>query len=99
MGTTEEEWDPGAPSVHVIIQATRHDCPGARHSNDAATSFRGANSRGTMLWALTKGAPEALAPLLDAGLVPLDYEAAYRHHMVPGCRVPAPVNHNIFTQQ
>ncbi|KAL7544835.1 hypothetical protein ACHAWF_008199 [Thalassiosira exigua] len=41
------------------------------------------------LRALTKGAPEALRPLLDPASVPPDYEASYLRHMTLGRRVLA----------
>jgi len=41
------------------------------------------------LWALTKGAPEALKPLLDSASLPVDYERAYLRHMTLGRRVLA----------
>jgi cation-transporting ATPase 13A1 len=41
------------------------------------------------LWALTKGAPEALKPLLDPASLPVDYERAYLRHMTLGRRVLA----------
>jgi cation-transporting ATPase 13A1 len=41
------------------------------------------------LWALTKGAPEALKPMLDPSSLPVDYEEAYIRHMRGGRRVLA----------
>jgi cation-transporting ATPase 13A1 len=41
------------------------------------------------LWALTKGAPEALKAMLDQSSLPADYEEAYLRHMKLGRRVLA----------
>ncbi|KAL9179232.1 hypothetical protein ACHAXT_008522 [Thalassiosira profunda] len=41
------------------------------------------------LWALTKGAPEALKPMLDPNSLPPDYEQSYLRHMTLGRRVLA----------
>ncbi len=41
------------------------------------------------LWALTKGTPEALKPMLDPASLPVDYERAYLRHMTLGGRVLA----------
>ena len=47
------------------------------------------NTMNATLWALTKGAPEALMPLLDPTSLPVDYEQAYLRHMTLGRRVLA----------
>ncbi|KAL7536758.1 hypothetical protein ACHAXR_007376 [Thalassiosira sp. AJA248-18] len=60
------------------------------------------------LWALTKGAPEALKPMLDPKSLPDDYEQSYLHHMTLGRRVLAlgyrnlgksPVNNNLVVKK
>lgn len=47
------------------------------------------------LWALTKGAPEALGPMLDPDSVPKDYERSYLRHMALGRRVLALAYRNL----
>jgi cation-transporting ATPase 13A1 len=41
------------------------------------------------LWALTKGAPEAVKPMLDPKSLPADYDQSYLRHMALGRRVLA----------
>lgn len=41
------------------------------------------------LWALTKGAPEALKPMMDPTSLPLDFDQSYLRHMQLGRRVLA----------
>ena len=47
------------------------------------------DSTNTTLWALTKGAPEALRSMLDPNSLPADYEQSYVRHMALGRRVLA----------
>jgi cation-transporting ATPase 13A1 len=47
------------------------------------------NTTNSALWALTKGAPEALKPMFDPSSLPVDYEEAYLRHMTLGRRVLA----------
>jgi len=47
------------------------------------------------LWALTKGAPEALKPMLDPTSLPADYEESYLRHMSLGRRVLALAYRNL----
>ena len=49
------------------------------------------------LWALTKGAPETLKPLMDAGSIPEDYDEIAFHHMSLGRRVLAMAEKSIGT--
>ena len=57
----------------------------------------GANDGNTTLWALTKGAPEALKPMLDPKSLPADYEESYLRHMTLGRRVLALGYRNLST--
>ena len=65
----------------------------------AVLPSHGNNSCGPTLWALTKGAPEALEPLLDPRTIPSDYEASYLHHMELGRRVLALAYRDLGKQQ
>ena len=47
------------------------------------------------LWALTKGAPEALKPMLDPTSLPADYEQSYLRQMALGRRVLALAYRNL----
>ena len=47
------------------------------------------DSESDALWALAKGAPEALKPMLDVESLPDDYEQSYLRHMTLGRRVLA----------
>ena len=49
----------------------------------------------SILWALTKGAPEALKPMLDVESLPDDYEKSYLAHMTLGRRVLALAYRNL----
>lgn len=48
-----------------------------------------------LLWALTKGAPEALQPMIDPKTLPLDYEQSYLRQMMLGRRVLALAYRNL----
>ncbi|KAL3759437.1 hypothetical protein ACHAWU_000736 [Discostella pseudostelligera] len=47
------------------------------------------------LWALTKGAPEALKPMIDPRSLPVDYEQSYLRQMMLGRRVLALAYRNL----
>ena len=47
------------------------------------------------LWALTKGAPEAIQSMLDPNSIPADYEESYLRHMKLGRRVLALAYRNL----
>jgi cation-transporting ATPase 13A1 len=49
----------------------------------------GSSGMNATLWALTKGAPEAIQSMLDPKSLPSDYEEAYLRHMKLGRRVLA----------
>jgi cation-transporting ATPase 13A1 len=56
----------------------------AIENKDASSS-----SKATTIWALTKGAPEAIQSMIDPKSLPSDYEEAYLRHMKLGRRVLA----------
>ena len=55
----------------------------------AATRGEAGRSSPPRLWALTKGAPEAVLPLLDQSALPADYAASFKKQMSLGRRVLA----------
>jgi len=68
----------------------------AKEENGGDTTAADADNT-TTLWALTKGAPEALKPLLDPASLPADYEQSYLRHMALGRRVLALAYRNLGT--
>ncbi len=60
-----------------------------RRMTTLAIENNASSSKATTIWALTKGAPEAIQSMIDSKSLPSDYEEAYLRHMKLGRRVLA----------